>query len=208
MPDDLDAWLHDYKPYVASVSICGRADLIADHSRLEVDLFTARADAGDVLADKAVSAAKRAVEEIEAEIEASEKEFTFQGIGHREWQNLRTKFPPSAKQQREGLDRDLDRFAPAAIAASSLDPKISVEQAENMMRVLPTGEYEKLFEATLQANGQVVGSPKSVLAAFIEQSQANGDSSTISLPEESPDPSLSDASDDPSPDTSTTPPDG
>lgn len=203
---DLDAWLDDYKPPVVTTKICGSGDLVDAHSIADAELASAieAAASSDVLASPEVSEAKRRVDEIQAKIEASEREFKFQGIGHQPWQDLKRKFPPNEKQRRSGLDCDLDRFAPAAIAASAVKPEISPDTATRLSRILPTGEFGKLYEATLQANGQVLGTPKSVLAAFIDQSQQNGGSSTPSLPEESLEALLSDGSDDLSTSTSTT----
>jgi hypothetical protein len=193
--DDLDAWLDDYKPYISSAKVCGRPDLIAAHTEAELALTAAVAAAGDMLADKGVSEARGVVEAVQEQIEASEKSFTFQGMGQRQWQDLKRKNPPNETQRREGLDTNMERFAPAAIAASSLDPTITVDQAEKMLTKLPPGEFEKLFQATLEANGQVIGAPKSATAAFIERFRQNGGSSITALPEESPEASSSDVLD-------------
>lgn len=203
---DLDAWLDDYKPPIVTVQVCGNAGLVDAHARADVELAAALEDASksDVLSSPEVSAAQRRVEELQEQIEASEKEFKFQGIGHQAWQDLKRKYPPDEKQRRSGLDCDLDRFAPKAIAASSLDPPITSDTADRLARILPTGEFGKLYQATLQANGQVIDTPKSALAALIEQSRQNGGSSMPSLPEESPEASLSADDDDLSTSTSTT----
>lgn len=202
---DLDSWLEDYRPYTTSVSVCGRADLVATRGRLEANLAAALAASkrDDLLNSPDLAAAKRASEDNDAAIEAAQRTFTFVGVGHREWQDLKRKYPPSDEERRAGLDTAMERFAPAMIAASSADDvPVTVEQATKLMDKLPAGEFDKLFEAALQANGQVVAGPKSVLAALIERSLQNGDSSTTSLPEGSPDLSLLDDDDALSPESS------
>jgi hypothetical protein len=180
---DLDAWLDDYRPYVSTVKVCGRADLVAEHERLNADLIAAVAADKDMLASERVAAAKATVKAVEAEIEASERTFTFQGLGQREWQDLKRQHPPTEEQRERGHDSNMETYAPALIAATSLDPKISVEQATRLLERLPIAEAEKLYEAALNANGQVAGPPKSVLAAHIDQVRLNGASSTTALPE-------------------------
>lgn len=192
MTDELDLWLDDYDAPVVTVEVCGKAGLIAAHAEADAALLAARASAEDMLASADVRAARLKVEDLEAQMEASKKTFSFKGIGSKPWRDLKRKFPASQDQLRHGFDCDLDRFVPAAIAASSHEPSVTVAQATRMATTLPEGEYEKLYEAVLQANGVVVGTPKSVLAAHIALYQGNGDSSTTAAREESPEAPSSD----------------
>lgn len=182
---DVDAWLNDYKPYIATAKVTGRADLIAEHARLDSAWADAKNDAKDVMHDPTEKAAERALRECQAAIEASERTYTFQSAGHQAWQNLKRKFPPSEDQRKTGLDIDLEPFSVAVLSACSLKPKLTEEQGRRMLEILPPGEYEKLYRAVLEANGEVLGPPKSVLAVLTDRSRANGDSSTTGLPEES-----------------------
>lgn len=208
---DLDTWLDDYRPYTTEVSVCGRADLVARRLQLDVELSEAMREAqrDDMLNSPAVTAARRAVDDNDAAITGAQRTFKFAGVGNEAWHNLKRKHPPTDTDRLVGNDTHLVKFAPALISAASADdPKVTLPQAETLMRKLPPGEFDKLFDAALQANGQVVAGPKSDLAALIERSPLNGASSTTSLPEASPDPSLSDDVDDPSPESSETTTDG
>lgn len=204
--DDFDAWLEDYRPYIASTKVCGRADLFAEFRRANEALVAANVSSLDMLSSAEVNEAKRAVQAVEAEIAASEKEFTFQGISHRDWQDLKREHPATGNDAADGYEVDMATWVPAVIAATSHRPKLTAERVKKMAARLPTEEYEKLFQAALEANGKVVGAPKSDLAARIERSLQNGGSSTTALPDESLDPSSSDGNDDLSPGTSTTTP--
>ena len=195
---DLDAWLDEYESPIVTVEVCGKAGLLAAHAEADAALLVARADATEMLASTEVRNARARGEAIEADIEASKKPFSFQGIGSKEWRDLKRKFPATQEQLRQGMDCDMERFAAAAIAASSLSPQITATQAARMSTTLPEGEYEKLYEAVLQANGVVVSTPKSVLAAHIALYQENDDSSTTSDPEASPEASSSDGNASPS----------
>ncbi len=201
---DMDAWLDDYQPVVVEAKVVQKAALLAEHSRLEQALLDAQQAAGDVLADPAVGEARRAVQACESEIAASQKVFTFQSTGHEAWQSLKRKHPPTPEDTKVGSEVHMDTFAPAAIAMFSLEPKITLPQAETMMRKLPPGEVEKVYAAVLQANGEVIGPPKSVLAALTERFQANAASSTTALPEASPDDGSSGTLADPAPESSGT----
>lgn len=201
---DVDAWLDDYEPYITSATVCGKASLIAEHARLDQAWLEAKQAAAEVMHDPAEAEAELAVRDCEARIEASERAYTFQSAGHMAWQNLKRKYPPSDVQRKDGLDTNVEEFSVAAIATCSLQPKVTEAQARKMSEKLPPGEYEKLFQAVLQANGEVVGAPKSVLALLTDQSRRNGGSSITSPPEASPDGSDSGTLADPVPDSTAT----
>lgn len=186
MADDLDAWLDDYDPIVTEAKVVQKAALITEHGRLEQALLQAQGAARDVMHDPAVSEARRALRECEQRMEASERTFTFRSNGHQTWHDLKRKHPPRDVDVKAGADVNMDTFAPAAIAEFSHEPKITPAQAQTMVHKLPPGEVQKLYAAVLAANGEVLGTPKSVLAALTERFQRNGDSSTTGLPAGSP----------------------
>lgn len=196
---NLDDWLNDYQPHVVEASIVQKAGLITEHTRREMAWIQARATAGDVMHDPAVADAERALRECEAEIKASETTFSFTGIGHEEWQNLKRKYPPTRPQREAGDDVNLDAWAPEVIAACSHEPKVTLAQAQTMMRKLPPGEFEKLFRACSQANSEVAGAPKSVLAALTDRSRQRDGYSITGLHEASLDDVYSDTLADPLP---------
>jgi hypothetical protein len=184
---DLDTWLEGYEPVTTQARIVQKAGLIAEHSRLERAFVAAQQDAADVMSDGTANRIAGELRAIEAEIARSEKVFTFKSQGHETWQGLKRKHPPKpgAAQGYAG-EVDIDTFAPEAIAVYSLEPKITLQQAQTLMRKLPPGEYGKLYEAVLEANGEVVGPPKSVLAALTERLRQSVAFSTTEPNEASP----------------------
>lgn len=198
---DLDSWLDDYQAVITEAKVVQKASLIAEHARLEQALLRAQGAAGDVMHDSAVSEARQAVRACEAEIEASQRTFTFRSTGHEAWHDLKRQHPPRDADLKAGMDVRMDTFAPAAIAAFSHEPKVSPTQARAMVKKLPPGEVEKLYRAVLEANGEVIGPPKSVLAALTERFQRNAGSSTTGLPEGSPDDDYSGTLADPAPES-------
>jgi hypothetical protein len=87
------------------------------------------------------------------------------------------------------------------LAECAVDPKITRPQAETMMRKLPPGEFDKLLIAVREANQEVVGAPKSVLLAHIDQVRPNGASPTTGQRSGSPAGDYSGTLADPSPES-------
>ncbi len=56
----------------------------------------------------------------------------FQAIGGKEYDKLLEAHPPTAAQKRQQAAFNLDTFAPALISAVSLNPRLTVEQAEQL----------------------------------------------------------------------------
>lgn len=59
-------------------------------------------------------------------------ELLFRSIGSAEYDKLVTQFPPTPAQKKEGAVYNLDRFAPALLAAVVADPQMSVEDATEL----------------------------------------------------------------------------
>lgn len=175
---DIDSWLDNYQPRTTEASITVRYDLLDEHQRLELKLAEARDDPERRhLAEKVVA--------LEDEIAESTKVFTFHDIGGR-WIALIGEHPPT-KAQVEGdanLDHNPETFPPAAIAESSVDPKLTVRQVERLRDKLRLVEWQKLWAAVLEANLGVAAAPKSLLAGAVLR--LNGVSATTPAPEGSP----------------------
>lgn len=214
---DVDAWLNDAKPSVAKARVCVQGDLLDQHA--ELDALFAReklADSKRNKGHKAPAIADR-LEELEAEIEASMRTFTFHGIGRRAWNKLKAAHPKLDDDGKPEVDFDhhtgrfvdfnAETFPIAAIAASSASPKVSQEQAERLDAELNDAQFAELWSAVVQANlGVVVEAPKSVLA-FADRALRSAVASTTSSPEESPPASETADSEGLSTSTSTTTPD-
>lgn len=199
---DLDSWLEGYEPVITQARIVQKAGLIAEHARLEKAFVEAQQEAADVMSDGTANSIAGELRAIEAEIASSERVFTFKSQGHETWQGLKRKHPPKpGTTQGYGGEVDIDTFAPEAIALYSLEPKITQRQAEALMRRLPPGEYSKLYQAVLEANGEVVGPPKSVLAALTERLRQSGGYLTTGQNGASPEDDYSGTLADPSPES-------
>lgn len=56
----------------------------------------------------------------------------YRAISSRAYDDLVAAHPPTEKQKKDGSVYNIDTFAPALISAVSLDPKLSVEQANEI----------------------------------------------------------------------------
>jgi hypothetical protein len=57
----------------------------------------------------------------------------YQALGAKQFDDLIAKYPPNAKQKNEGMAYNPDTFGPALVAAVSIDPVLSVEQAQSLI---------------------------------------------------------------------------
>lgn len=181
---DLDAWLDSGVVREDSVKICLRADLIAHHTALEIELAQAKTMAVKQRIAKRVT-------KLEAEIEAAEQEFKFEGLAAREYADLRLAHLPTATQlvSDPQLDHNPLTFPVALVAAACVEPVLTFEDAEKIRasKKVDFSEWQKLFGCALGVNLQVAMPPKSLLATAVLS--RNGGSSTTAAREGSPDPS-------------------
>lgn len=78
----------------------------------------------------------------------------FQSIGNKAYDDLVSKYPPSPKQVKDGLSYDLDKFAPALVAQSCVDPELTLEDAKEIFESdsWNRGELMMLFYAAIEVN--------------------------------------------------------
>lgn len=76
----------------------------------------------------------------------------FQAISSKAYDDLIAANPPTSKQRQAGAAYNVDTFAPALIAAVSLEPKLSVEQAKEIYTSpdWATGEVGEFFVSALR----------------------------------------------------------
>jgi hypothetical protein len=165
-----------HRVVTARVSFVPQA-LRDEHAELSALLPTLISDTIDAHPDRNATAERLA--EIEAEFEANEVEFRFQNIGRRAWADLLRKHPPTQEQLRRDkhADHNSDTFPYEAMAASCVEPQMSVEQVHKLdeSKALDVDGWTKLWGACVRANVLDVV-PKSVAAELIRL--RNGASAT------------------------------
>jgi hypothetical protein len=88
----------------------------------------------------------------------------YQAIGMRAYDRLVAKHPPKPEQRAEGSSFDIDSFAPALIAACSVEPEISPAEAKQIWESeeWSRGDVMVLFRNAVELNNRGLDIPFSV----------------------------------------------
>lgn len=146
-----------------AVDLITDGGLLAEHERLTAELERATSMPADSLAGSAT--ARELAEQVRAlEERIAEATVTFRvrGLGRNQFRRL------LAEHKGEGDDVfDPDTFPVALIAACSLDPVMTEEQAASLADVLTDGQWQELYDAAFGACREVDGVPFSLLASAV-----------------------------------------
>lgn len=138
---------------------------------------------------------KEELEQKEEEAEEFTVEFKFQDIGRKKYDELVRDNRPTDEEKKEYKDAGGEgilqysylNFPPKLVAAASLEPKITLEEAEQIFEEWSEGDLEYLFTTALLACKEPTSLPKS--RAGIAKTQGSEQNSTTALNGESPTPS-------------------
>jgi hypothetical protein len=88
----------------------------------------------------------------------------YRAIGMRAYDKLVAKHPPKPEQRAEGSSFDIDTFAPALIAACSVDPEITSDAAKEIWESddWSRGDVMVLFRNAVELNNRGLDVPFSV----------------------------------------------
>lgn len=170
----IDDLLAEAVPRSATARILLRQDLLEEHARLDAELQAAVAAALDEVTSETRDTLATQLAELEAQIEAAQREFTFRALGRRAWADLMAKHPPTKDQLKANprLDHNPETFPFAAIAASCVAPALTVDHVKALDERLNVSEFDKLWVTTLEANVGADDRPKSLLAGSIRRVSA------------------------------------
>jgi hypothetical protein len=92
---------------------------------------------------------------------SNEVTLKYQAIGMVAYDRLVAKHPPKAEQRAEGSSFDMDTFAPALIAACSVDPEISPQAAKDIWNSedWSRGDVMVLFRNAVELNNRGLDVP-------------------------------------------------
>ena len=93
--------------------------------------------------------------------EQTEVNIKFKAIGSQEYDKLVSKHPPKAEQRVDGANFNIDTFAPALIAACSVEPEMSVEDAKEIWESpeWSRGDLMVLFRNAVDINNRGIDIP-------------------------------------------------
>ena len=171
---------------VATARILLRQDLVDKHAEMEDALFKAYdLDKASNDEDQAPIIAAR-IQEMEALMDAEAVPFKFRSVGAQHWAQLVAQHPPTKAQlaASKGADHNPDTFQPVAVAASCVEPDLTVEAAARLRTALNVSQWTELWETCLKVNLGSRALPKSTAAGLILR--PSGASETSSVSEESP----------------------
>lgn len=143
--------------------------LLAEHERLDAELLAATKLDGEENRDPVGPGLAQQLVAFEAAIEAAKREFRFRAVGKKAWADLLALHPPTKEQTAANprIDHNPETFPIAAIAASCVDPVMTVEQVGRLEEALNLAQFDKLWAACLDANVGAFDSPKSLVAPLI-----------------------------------------
>lgn len=152
-----------------TVVLCFRADLQAEHDRLEVELARALKEGVSSLGDsgkaKGISARIR---EVEAEMEEHSASFTFRALPRSKWVPLLAAHPPRDDKPERLFNAD--DFPAACVVASCVEPSLTAADVEQLFEVTSQGQRDTLFRAAWDVNTESADVPFSVRASALTQS--------------------------------------
>lgn len=150
MAFDVNEFLGAYKAPRFPVSITLRADLQAELAQLNDELVSLpKSEAmNNPRPVEIVEEMKRIVDELKA----SQRTFEFEAIGAYAYQKLQDAHPALPKAKAEGAIVHLETFYPAVVAACSVEPKLTVADAEKLRERLSDNQWTKLVSAAIGVN--------------------------------------------------------
>lgn len=164
----IEEFLATAAPRTDKVRVCARNDLVVRHRDLTIAARTALGVRPDALGSEheisdEAAALLEEITAVEAEQEQYTLTFELQAIGAQAWADLLRQHPPTKDQR--GFAHNPDTFPPAAVAACSEEPKLTVEQASRMFSTFESGEWSKLWIAAVSLNELETPHPKLPAAA-------------------------------------------
>lgn len=148
MAFNVDEFLAERGRRTEKVPVLLRSDLIAQRNDLQREWAEAV-----VLDDREnripeAPAIRKRIDELNDQIDQSAQWFVFGEIPRYDYEKLLRQHPPKGANKDEYM-WDPEGFPPALIAAASVDPKLSLDEATKLWRNLPRGEAGRLFQGAL-----------------------------------------------------------
>lgn len=151
MSFNVDEFLKERVRRTERVAVLLRQDLIDERDQLLREWMDAKAlDERENRTPQAPKIQKR-VDALNEQIEASAQWFEFGEIGRYEYEKLLRRYPAKGADKASDMVWDPEEFPPALMAATSVDPKLSLADATKLFRQLPRGDAGRLFNAALSA---------------------------------------------------------
>jgi hypothetical protein len=161
----------------ATVMICLRGDLAADHEALERQLEQAEKTGAESLAGSGAGELADRILALEDEMREHTYEFRLRALPRPKWRALVAEHPP--RKDADGGVVDTDRigvnaetFYDAIIRACLVDPELTDEEFEQLAEALTDRQYDELSDAAWGLNRREVDIPFSHAASRMKRDSA------------------------------------
>jgi hypothetical protein len=161
----------------ATVPICLRGDLVADHELAERELGLAQKQATESLAGNGAAAIAERIEGLEAQMREHTYPFRFRALPRREWRALVAAHEPRRNDDNEIVDADragvnAETFYDAMIRACLVDPELTDEEWAALNEALTDRQYCDISDAAWMLNRREVDIPFSLAASRMKRDSA------------------------------------
>jgi hypothetical protein len=148
-------WKETATPDEVAVSVCLNRRLFREFQEASAELERAR-ESGMLEQPEGVQTLAERVVALKEQVDADQAEhtFVFATMPYGQWRELAEAHPPTDEQKADNryLDFNPDTFPAAAVAASSISPELDEADGEWLRENLPRAEFDRLFQAAMQAN--------------------------------------------------------
>jgi hypothetical protein len=171
------AMLAEAKLPEATVLICLRGDLAADHETAERELEQAEKRGADSLAGSGVGELVDRIEALEADMREHTYEFRLRALPRPQWRQLCTEHPPRKAEDGSVVDTDrigvnAETFYDAIIRACLIDPELTDQEFEQLVGALTDRQFDELADAAWGLNRREVDVPFSHAASRMKRASS------------------------------------
>jgi hypothetical protein len=177
------AMLAEAKLPEATVMICLRGDLAADHESAERELEEAEKRGADSLAGSGAGVIVDRIEALEAEMREHTYEFRLRALPRPAWREMLAAHPPRRNDDGELIEPDKSvgvdttTFTDAVLRACLVDPELNDAEFEQLVNTLTDRQYDELSDAAWGVNRKDVSVPFSRAASRMKRASADESSS-------------------------------
>lgn len=172
------AMLADAKLPEATVPVCLRGDLAADHEAAERELAQAAKASADSLAGSGLGEIADRIEALEVEMREHSYEFRLRALPRREWRELMKAHEPRRDEAGELMEPDkyvgfnAETFYDDMILRCLVDPELTAEEFSDLADTLTSYQYDLLLDGAWGLNRRDVDVPFSRAASEMKRVSA------------------------------------
>jgi hypothetical protein len=172
------AMLAEAKLPEATVLVCMRGDLVADHEAAERELEQARKTAGNSLAGNGAAEIAERITALEEEMREHSYEFRLRALPRHAWRELLKAHEPRRDESGDLVEADrhlgfnAETFYDDMVRHCLIDPELTDEEFARLADRLTSYQFDELFDAAWGLNRRDVDIPFSRAASEMRRASA------------------------------------